>query len=215
MKNCSIRSYKNNRIIFSGNYTSITECIEDAIALNVDLSFVDLRNLDLSNGNFDGAYMPGSLLTGCNLSGANLSESHLRGCEFSFASLYNTCLCYSNLSYSDFLSTNFGATDIAGANISHCQFTTLSCFDLDFWNVQDMNQCIYITPDGITCEMSSRPVIIKGLLHTPVIMMDKVAKIGNTLIPREDIPAITSIIERHIGTHNPQILQNLFLDNQR
>lgn len=197
MNNCVIRSYKNNRILFSGNYPSVTECIEDAITLNVDLSFADFRNLNLSNGNFDGAYMPGSLLTGCNLTGANLSESHLRGCEFSFASLYNTCLCYSDLSYCDFLSTTFGATDIAGADIRHCQFTTLSCFDLDFWNVRDMDHCAYITPDGVTCEMSSCPVIIKGLLHTPIILMDTVAKIGSVLIPREDIPAIASFIEWH------------------
>ena len=195
MNRVEIKSYKTHKILFSGYYSSVTECIEDAVTQKVDLSFADLSNQNLSNGNFDGAKLSGALMSGANLTGANFSESNLQNVLFTDTSLYNTCFCYSDLSASNFKNASFGATDIAGCDLRECEFSTLSCFSLDFTSIKTMHGSTYHSSNGTLCAMSSRPIVMNGILNSPIIIMDHVTKIGHRLFPKEMMWHIPMILK--------------------
>lgn len=191
----SLTSYKTGKPLFAGFYPSTIACLEDAIRKETDLSYIDLSHQDLSNGNFDNACMPFARMIGANLSGANLSEACLANGLFHHADLYNTCLCYSDLRACDFTDCNFGGTDITGADISFSFFSTLSCFDLDFFNAAHMQGCIFLNTESEACEMSFRPIVVKGLLSTPMIIFDKQIKIGKTIFSKDIFPSLMQILE--------------------
>ncbi len=198
MQNFVLNNYIDNKELFSGVYNSFLECIEDAVERNIDLSYINLKNENLSNANLDGANMPRALLSGANLTGANLSEANLMGSMFHNCSLYNTCLSYSNLYGCDFRGANFGATLIEGVNIQKCIFSTLSCFELEFYFVDNMSGCIFTTTDGFQHNMSRPPIILKGLMNTPVIILDDTIKIGAKILPRKILPKLISLLSSHI-----------------
>lgn len=204
MPNFSILSYKTNKELFAGNFPSMAACLEAAINKNLDLSYADLKQKNLINGNFDGAHMPYALFSGANLTGANMSEANLTGSIFDHSDLYNTCLCFTNLSKCDFRESNFGGTDISGANLSYSTFSTMSCLDLDFTMTENMNGCIYVNPTKEICSMSNRPIVIKGMLSTPIIIFDTMIKIGNTLFQKDIFPFLIRALE-----HTPLLEQDI------
>ncbi len=197
MQNFVLNNHTDNKELFSGSYSSFIDCLEDAIAQNIDLNYIDLKNKNLSNANLDGANMPMAHFAGANLTGANLSEANLRGSVFYNCSLYNTCLSYSNLQECDFRGTSFGATLIEGANIQECIFSTLSCFDLDFYFTDRMNGCLFVTADGAPHNMSNPPVILKGLMNTHIVILDNTIKIGAKILPRKILPKLINLLYSH------------------
>lgn len=195
MLNYNITNLKSGKTIFSGQYQSLNNCIEDAITKQIDLSYADFKYKNLSAGNFDSAHMPNADFTGANLSGANLSEANLKGSIFNQTDLYNTCFCYSDLSHCDFVNSNFGATDIGGANISYSIFSNLSCLELDFMSSENMKGCTYINTNKERCSMNYHPVIIKGIFTSPIIIFDTTIKIGNNIFEKNVIPLLINTIE--------------------
>ncbi len=202
MRYYSLKKHTNNKTIFGGYYNSFTECLEDAVKKCVDLSYIDLSHSNLSNANLDTAKMPHSNLHCVNLTGANLSESNLNNSNFSNSSLYNCCFSYSNLEKSDFSLADFGSTLINGSNLSQCNFSTLSCFDLDFQSTASMYECKFIINGDTELSMSTPPIIIKGILNTPVIIMDKAIKIGSRILPKTIMPTLI----RAAGIYAPVML---------
>ncbi len=192
-----IKNHTNNTEIFSGYYLSFIECIEDAVNKNIDLTYIDLKNKNLSNASLDSANMSGALLSGANLTGANLSEANLEESIFYNCSLYNTCLSYSNLKGCDFRNANFGATLIEGSDIQECIFSTLSCFDLDFYFTENMDGCLFASADGALHKMSKSPVILKGFLNNHIIILDNTVKIGAKTFPREILPKLIQMLSSH------------------
>ncbi len=171
MNNIKIHSYKDYSLLYEGTFENTNDCIENAVQNNVSLAYADLQYSNLSNINLDNAIMPYADFTGSNLSGANLSESMLNGALFKDAVLYNTCFAYSEIQACDFKGASFGATDITGANISFSEFSTLSCFSLDFSHVRAMKQCLFLNAHGQETRMSRPPVVVKGISKKPIIMM--------------------------------------------
>ncbi len=212
MQNFTIKNHINNKELFSGYYSSFIECLEDAVNKNTDLTYVCLKNQNLSNANLDNAHMPGALLTGANLSGANLSEANLKEAIFYNCSLYNTCLSYSNLHGSDFRNASFGATLIEGSDIRECIFSTLSCFDLDFYFTHDMRGCLYASSDGVMHKMSAPPVIIKGLMSKHIIILDNAVKIGVNIFPKTILPALVKKLGQSIKQQSANNNDNIFID---
>lgn len=196
MKNYNLKNYRTQTAIFSGKYNSFLECLEDAVRLNTDLSEIDLRHKNLTNANIDGAHMPRADFSGANLTGANISEAKLRGSIFTHSALYNTCLCYSDLYASDFRDAGFGGTDIAGSDISYSTFSALSCFDLNFWHTEKMDGCVYHGQSGKMSTMAQKPVILKGLMNVPVIILDEDVHIGEGCFPRQHFPTIIELIDQ-------------------
>lgn len=185
-----LKSFLENQILFEGQFPSFVECLERAVADRVDLSGIDLAKRNLSNANLDDAIMPNALLAGANLTGTNLSEAKMSGSNFFGAALYNTCLCYSDLTLCNFEDCRFGATDIAGAVLDGSRFSTLSTFSLDLINAGSMADCVFCDSSGQICQLSKPPVVIQGLFHQPLILMDKDMKIGNSLKARPELNAV-------------------------
>lgn len=181
MKFFSIRSIKNNEVLFEGRFYSFKTCVEQAVAEKMDLSYANLSNLDLSNANLDDARLAYANFSRANLTGANLSESNLAHANFDGAALYNVCFALSNLQMCNFENASFGATDITGANISCTKFSTLSCFTLGFIDAREMHGCVFKNPDGTTSKMSRPPIVINGLKTTPLIFMDRHIKAGQDI----------------------------------
>lgn len=171
--------------MFEGRFKSFKACLEQAVRDRVALNCVSLRNLNLINVNLDDAIMPGADLSGSNLSGTNMSEAYLKGAAFNGSALFNVCFNDSNMSACDFTDASFGATDIHGSIISHAQFSTLSCFTLDFVQTREMGGCIFINPDGHICDMSRPPVVIRGIGRSPIILLDKHIKAGHNIIDQK------------------------------
>lgn len=190
--------------IFSGHYASFAECLEDAVENKINLVSINLQNKDLSNANLDGAHMPNARFTSANLSGTNLSEAHLMNAIFYNCSLFNTCLSYSDLSKSDFRGANFGATLIDGTNMQDCIFSTLSCFDLDFYFTTNMTGCLFVSEDGNIHKMSKHPMVLKGFMNTHIIILDNTIKIGIKTFPRAILPELMNMI----GSYGKQALFN-------
>ncbi len=182
MKHFELRSTKNNSILFQGNFTTFTKCLEQAISDNVRLHHADLNNQNLSNANLDDAKLAEANFTNTNLSGANMSEAYLKGARFYNAALYNTCFCDSNLTACNFDNATFGGTDIFGAVIDKSQFSTLSAFTLDFGAARQMLGCIFITRDGKISRMSKPPIVINGMGKHPIVIMDDAVHSGHNLI---------------------------------
>lgn len=203
MNSFSLFSTRSKTKIFSGLYPSFTACLEDAVLKNINLENIDLRHQNIVNANLDGAYMPMADFTGTNLSGANLSEAILQKSIFHHTALYNCCLCLSDLRYSNFTDADFGGTDISGADIRYSKFSTLSCLDLDFANVSMMEGCSFINIVGIACEMSNTPIVLKGILGSPIVIFDKSVKIGNEFFSTDIIPNVLNVIKNCLLHSDP------------
>ncbi len=192
-----LKTHKDQTPIFDGAFTSFIACLEDAVKKEKDLSNIDLKHQNLSNANLDNAYMPGAELTGANLTGANFSESNLIGAHLQDSELYNTCFAYSEMSHSDFRGASFGATMIEGCIIDGATFSTLSCFDLDFRNVATMKDCKFESFDGALYGMTKHPIVLKGLLNTPIVILDQTITIGANILPKTILPALLNAMTSH------------------
>lgn len=200
----TLNRYTDNSSIFSGYYTSITACIEHAVEQKLDLSYINLKNQNLTNANIDMAHMPHACLNGTNLTGCNLSEANLEKASFLNTSLYNTCLSYSRLRQCNFAGAAFGATLIDGADMRDCQFSTLSCFDLDFHLTHSTIGSTFITTDNISHPMSNTPAIFKGVLNTPIIILDDIVKVGTQYFSSRAIPPLIQHLQEHVLKTIPQ-----------
>lgn len=175
--NTVVLKNKNGSPLFENRFHSIKKCLESAVAQGIVLDGIALPHANLTGANLDGARMAGADLSGANLTGANLSESRLDGADFSGAALYNACLCEASLRGCNFRDAAFGATDIAGADLSESVFSTLSAFLLNFTDCTAMKDCRFEDPAGISCPISHPPVVILGPPR-PVFILDRHIKTG-------------------------------------
>lgn len=182
MKLYQLRSTQNGKILFKGQFKSYKTCLEQAVRDKTPLPYIDLSYKNLTNANLDDAIMPHADFSHSNLSGANMSEAYINAANFTNASLYNTCFCDSAMTAGNFDGAFFGGTDIFGSLISRSQFSTLSAFSLDFKGARQMEDCIYINPNGRISAMSRPPIVISGLARKPIVIMDDTVKAGNNVI---------------------------------
>ena len=218
MQHFTLYTHKNRTEIFSGYYKSFTECLEDAVKKQINLAHINLQNKNLSNANLDNAHMPNALFISTNLSGTNLSEANLANAVFYNSSLYNTCLSFSDLRRCDFRKANFGATLIDSANIQDCMFSTLSCFDLDFYFTANMTGCTFVSDDGKIHRMSKHPMVLKGFMNTHIIILDHTIKIGMKTFPKTILPELMKIINSYTkqpSTNDNRIFRELFKESEQ
>ena len=213
-----IKHHETGRTIYAGNFPSIVECLENAVDRRENMSGADLRRQNISNANLDGICLRGSKLLGANLTGANLSEADLEHCDLRETLLCNTCLCETNLSGCDFSGALFGATDISFASLPGAVFSTSSALEMDFSSVKDMKDCRFVNPDGTPLSFNTPPLVLKGLLHTPVIILGTALKIGQYAWPLEKIlPLFHALIKDFKQSPKEQSAADFFtfLDNHR
>ncbi|MDB5490576.1 MAG: pentapeptide repeat family protein [Micavibrio sp.] len=217
MHQYSVKSASTETLLFSGQYRTLSECVAEAVACGVSMRSADFRNANLINAELDGGDFSGALFSGANLTGANLSEADLRRTDFSNAVLHGAILCDSDLSYSDFSGALFGATEIAGATLLNCIFSTLSAFTLPFDEADMIRDCIFINSCETPCPFSRQPLVVRGL-SAPVMVMDRHIKIGHQIFPLDSIPAwIASgnLAPRNLRLRLEQVVLSLIMDDKR
>lgn len=173
----SIRSFQDNKVLFSGHYASFRAALEEAVTQNVDLSCADLRRCNLRDTNLDDGKFKGADFTGANLSGANISEAELSGANFTAATLHNACLAYATMCNVTFSYALFGATDITGADLSGSVFEGQSCFSLDFMLADNLGGCVYYDENRVSHSLARPPVVIKGLKPQPIVLFQDLAMV--------------------------------------
>lgn len=189
-------------LLYRGRFRSFTEALEKAVAEKIDLADADLSHRNLSGAALDDARLARARFTNANLSGANLSEAQLSGADFTGAALYNSCFAWSDLRHCNFEDSSFGGTDITGAQLSGSLFSTLSCFQLDFSQVQNMEGCVFKDLGGQICAMNKPPIVIQGLLPAPIVFMDQHVRIGSILRPYGKAlsrAAVWGLVASHMG----------------
>ena len=88
--NIKIRNKWSNKVIISGKYESIKDCLErnrGAHLQGANLQGADLWGAHLQGANLQGAYLRGANLQGANLQGAHLQGAYLRGADLWGANL--------------------------------------------------------------------------------------------------------------------------------
>jgi hypothetical protein len=101
-------------VIFSGEYASLKEAVEQAVRSRANLSEAYLSEAYLSGADLSGANLSEAYLSGADLSGANLSEAYLSRADLSRADLSRADLSRADLSRADLsraILPGFPATD--------------------------------------------------------------------------------------------------------
>jgi len=111
-----IKNRWDNKVLVSGKYENIKECLEKNRDAN--LRYSDLRYSNLCDSNLRGSDLRYSNLRYSDLSGSNLCDSNLRGSD----------LRYSNLRYSDLSGSNLCDSNLRGSDLrySNLRYSDLS-----------------------------------------------------------------------------------------
>lgn len=181
MQTFTIRTHTTNIILFEGVFSSMKQCLENAIGDGVSLANADLRKLSLAHATLDGANLRGADLRDCDLADANLSESDLTGVRASGANFDATCLCESRLIDINFRDTHFSNTLITGAVIDGCTFSCPSTLNLPFSQAQ-LGRNFFIQ-GGQYLSFASAPVVVTGLAQRLAFFDDAVLA-GNDVFYR-------------------------------
>ena len=120
-----IRNRFDNKIILSGKYASIKECLEknrgaDLRSANLwgaDLRSANLVGADLGSANLEGANLESANLWGANLWGADLRGADLRGAYLWGANLGGAYLGGANLESANLGGANLESADLEGADL--------------------------------------------------------------------------------------------------
>jgi uncharacterized protein YjbI with pentapeptide repeats len=188
--------------IFSGEYRTLCDGIEDALRRGVDLDYIDLGYLDLREINLDGARLRHANFAGANLDGANLSEADFSHSCFDNASLYNACLAHSDLTGATFIDTQCGGTDVAGATLRDCTFAGATTLTLNLHDALTLAGSAFLN-DRTACQMSHAPLTLQGLDH-PVTLFDDCALVAGSLFPfRHGVWSPPPAIELAPALHKP------------
>lgn len=157
--------------LFSGTYTSLKDCVEDAVKQRVSLKNANLKYADLHNANLDNIDLCGADISYANLSGANISESKLIRVNAQHTSLYNTCLAHSNLENIDLRLAEFGATDFSCANLNNAKFFIPDIHKVNWMNIQTHKHCLFEDIAHETLRSSNPPLCITGIERQPIIVI--------------------------------------------
>ena len=177
----------------------IRAVLEAAVADGVILDGADLRGANLSCAALDGARLRHVNLVDANLTGANLSEAWLEECHMRGTVMHGVCLCESTVMRCDLSAAVFGGTDLAGARLVNCAFSTISALQMDFVSCATIEDCLFHDEaTGVASLFAQPPVHISGL-ELPVTIMDTHVRIGTQMIARSVWLAIAN--DNWPGTH--------------
>ena len=96
----------NGYVLFSGEFKTKKEMVEEAVKARANLSRADLSGANLSRANLSRANLSRADLSGADLSGANLSRAYLSRADLSGANLSRADLSGANLSRADLSRAN-------------------------------------------------------------------------------------------------------------
>jgi hypothetical protein len=110
-------------VIFSGEYASLKEAVEQAVRSRANLSEAYLSEAYLSGADLSGANLSEAYLSGADLSGANLSEAYLSRADLSRADLSRADLSRADLSRADLSRAYLSGADLSRADLSRADLS--------------------------------------------------------------------------------------------
>jgi uncharacterized protein YjbI with pentapeptide repeats len=186
------------RVLFETEAEILKDALEEAVALQVNLSCADLRNADLggacladaqlADADFSGANLFGAILWGATLISACFCNVDLRGANFRHAKLKKAVLQNSDLAGADFFQSDLHKVDFRGSK--------LGCVDLHRANLTDT----YFDPRPKAPEEGSfvgwkRLFDIQGDLVIAKILIPEDAKRTTPLVGRRCRAEFVKILE--------------------
>jgi uncharacterized protein YjbI with pentapeptide repeats len=84
-----IKSWINNSVLYSGDFETIKDAVEDAVKNRASLNGASLNRASLDGASLDGAYLDIASLNGASLNGASLDGASLNGASLNRAYLPN------------------------------------------------------------------------------------------------------------------------------
>jgi len=126
--------FDNNKVLVSGKYENIKECLEK----NRDayLRDANLRDANLQGANLRGAYLRGAYLRGANLWGADLWGAYLQDADLRGAYLWSANLRDANLQGADLQGADLWNADLQDADLRDAYLRDANLRDA---NLRDAN----------------------------------------------------------------------------
>ncbi|HEY3493357.1 MAG TPA: pentapeptide repeat-containing protein [Polyangiaceae bacterium] len=112
----SIECRFTGEVLFAGDYESVREAAEAAVAQGANLGDADLGDADLGGANLSYADLRGADLSGANLRDADLGDADLGD---------------ANLGYADLRGANLSGADLGGANLGGANLRDANLRDAD------------------------------------------------------------------------------------
>ncbi|MAS87746.1 MAG: hypothetical protein CMH30_07215 [Micavibrio sp.] len=159
----TIKHQTTNKPLFSGNFHSFKEAVEQAIKDYVPLDFADFSNQCLGMANLDGGSFRFAKFHNTQMHSANLSECNFEGAQFNHCILDNSFLCESTLNNAVFINNGMSGCDVAASNLKSTIFSGYSSLSLNFRDSDAIEDCIYYDQNKNTCLFSQAPIVIYGL----------------------------------------------------
>ena len=135
-----IKSWLTDKVIYEGQYGSLSQAVVDAVRVKANLSCADLSGSNLSGAN----------LSRSDLSGANLSRSDLSRADLSRADLSRSDLSGSYLSGAD-----LSGSDLSGAYLSGAYLDSKYCF-LSISPIGSEKGCLWVMRNEVGVLMYNR-----------------------------------------------------------
>ena len=124
MKEITIKSRWNDKVIVCGKYKSIKECV---VSNRGKMGDAYLSGANLRSANLSDAYLSGANLSDADLSDADLSDAYLSGADLSDAYLSDANLSGADLSGADLSGADLRSADLSGANLSGADLLMSVC----------------------------------------------------------------------------------------
>lgn len=129
MSKIEIRRWDNNKVIHSGNFKTIKECVEDAVKKDISLYKAYLAGVDLS---------------GTNLSGADLAKAILYKADLAKTDLYKADLSEANLAKTDLYEANLTEASLYKANLYEANLYEVDLYEVDLTEAYLTGANLYI-----------------------------------------------------------------------
>jgi len=182
----SLLNYQTKAVIFEGYFSSIKECVEEAINQKIALDYVDLSGQNLSCANMDDGSFRGANFSYSNLKDANLSECDFTNANFSYTDLTSACMAISIVKGCFFYQASFCMTDVTDAFIVNCVFSCPSALDVYFARSQQFKNNVFYAEGYGNVIMNEPPVVVHGLCRS-IVFTDDMIKIGHEFIKKDII----------------------------
>jgi hypothetical protein len=113
--NIEIKSWRDGRVLYSGEHESLRRAVEEAVSQNVNLVGADLQGADLKGTHGHRAQLVYANLRDANLRDADLREADLRAADLSGADLHAADLHRTNIIGADLRGAKLVGTDLRNA----------------------------------------------------------------------------------------------------
>ena len=118
--------------------------------------------------------MEGACFWGANLASTYMTGGNFQNADFRTANFLDTCLAEADCTNANFEGAYFSRTIMTDINLSGCQFSCPSLFTLNLYDTKSLKGATYSHLGEQDCDLSSTPLVIRGLPKPLIIMNDSI-----------------------------------------